>query len=420
MNLKKWLTVVLFCAPVWLFSQTAAQPASPAAVTAAQPAGTITDIVITGLKRTKPHIARYPLEQFIGRDAASLDLNEVRGAVIGTGVLEPAGITLEPAADGNGVVLHAAVEEKWSFVPMPMLMVSGNSAAGGLFLMDTNAFGLRDQFVAGGMYGTAGWMAMFMYNATPDRKGVPGWRTSFMYGRGDRQNVDSGERLLRHYKTDTLNASAGLDYPVTGFLGLSFGFSYSDISITERIFRAPENGLRSLGFTPALSLHTSSWDGYLSSEHSLSLSYTYNLALQGDSWQTVEARAVSAVPVVPGFVVSLRSAALWQPGGSAVVERHPALANILPGSFVAAHYASFQAGMEKYLVRTRFGTLSVIGAWQTVFASAGDTGDTFDHGPVAGMRFYLSRVAIPALGFGLGYNMNTGICQITFNVGMSF
>jgi hypothetical protein len=426
MNLRKLFVVFLFCAPVWLFCQTTAGTAASGSArsagekAAAPPAGKITDITITGLKRTKPHIARYPLEQFLGQNAADVDLNEVRGAVMETSVLEPVDVTLEETADKNGVVLHVTVEEKWSFIPMPMLAISGKNISAGLFLMDTNAFGLRDQAMIGGMYGTNAWTAMFMYNLTPDRKGIPGVRTSFMYNRGKRENLDRDEDLLRRYEADTLNAALGLSYSVNSLFGLSFGLSYSDIALTKRAFHAPKDGSRSIGFTPALSLRVSSWDGYLTAEQSLSLSYTYHLALKGDFWHTVEARAVSGFSAAPGFVISLRGAAAWRPGGNALAESHPHLADILPGSFAALHYASFQTGVEKHLFSSRYGILSVIGAWQAVFSSALQTGDTFDHGPIAGVRFYLRRIAVPALGFGFGYNMISARYQFALNMGMGF
>jgi hypothetical protein len=242
-----------------------------------------------------------------------------------------------------------------------------------------------------------------------------------MYSSRSRSDLDRDEDTLRRYDVNNIRASLGLlDYPLAGPVRASFSLSYNDSAIIKRIYYAPENDSRSVGFTPALSLRSSSWDGYLMAERSLSLSYTYHLALEGDPWHEARVNAVYGRSVTPGFIASIRGAALWRPNGNPLVEEHPRLADILPGNFAALHYASFQAGLEKCLARSRFGTLTIGGGWQTVFSSASRTGDTFDHGPMMGARYYLRRIAIPALGVGLAYNMASGIYQFSFNAGTSF
>jgi hypothetical protein len=383
---------------------------------------TITGIEITGLKRTRPHIARYPLEQFIGRDAAELDLKEVEAAVKDTGILEP--LSVELAETGEGLVLKVQVDEKWSIIPMPLVMAGSEGVSFGLFLADTNAFGLRDQAAAGGMYGSGGWMAMTMYNHTPDRKGPPGWMGAFMYNRRENEDTGRDKTVYRRYTADTLQGSLGLYYPFTGYLTGSARLSYTDISIVDNNggFNVPEEGARLLGFSSGASLRHSAWDGFLLAQQSLSLEYTFYLGLSGSSYHQLEFQGQYGKSLVPGFHLNFRGSALWKSGTEELYEEGPGQVHgdILPGSFAARDYAVISAGFEKYLVKTRHGTLSVLAAWQGVFSRGAISGDEFDHGPTGGIRFYLSRLAIPALGAGLAYNINSGLYQFTFNVGMSF
>jgi hypothetical protein len=401
--------------PVVLFAQTAKEDPL-AGFPMEHTAGIITSVEVRGLKRTKTKVTDYALGKFIGRDAGSLDINEVKAAVLDTGVLEPVSVEVLPE-DGRLLVY---VEEKWSFVPLPLVMVNSGGTNFGLFLADTNAFGLRDQIAIGGMYGSDGWMGMALYRNTPERDNFPGWNTAFMYSSQKKEDQDKREQILRSYEATFLQASFGLEYPLTRKLNLSLTFFFIDIQISDPVFNAPEEGGRNIGISPGIAFRFSSWDGYLLSERSLSLSYGYAPAFVGSSFHGPDMRFVFAFPVVPGFLASVKGEASVKAGAGRVFEGSPRGVDILPARFSALHYAGAQAGLEKYLFKTRLGTLSAFASWQAVFSSGSLSGETFDHGPAGGVRFYLSRIAIPALGFTVAYNMTTSLPQFSFSLGMGF
>ena len=389
-------------------------------------AGKVTAIEINGLKRTRLHIARYPLEKFLGRDGSTLDLNEVRAAVIETGILEPLEIELVEA--GDVLTLRIEVKEKWSVFPVPLVLANSGEVSFGLFFADTNAFGLRDTAALGGIYGNLGRMAVALYQHTPNRKGQPGWGTFFMYGRQEREDVDKDENAHRLYTADQLSATASLNYPFTEYFSGSFSLSFTDISLIEdpRDLNRPDSGARLLGFSPGLSIKDSQWDGFLLSRRSVSLSYGYNLALSGLSHHEAQLTSIYEQPLIPGFRFNFRSGLSWKseagPDTDSLYEEGPqrAQVDILPPKFSAMRYAGFSAGLEKYLFKVSWGTLSLMGAWQCVFSDGPISGVEFDHGPSVGTRFYLSSLALPAFGAGLAYNMNSGLFQFAFSIGMGF
>ena len=392
--------------------------------------GTITSIEITGLKRTRPHAARYPLEKFLGREGATLDLNEVMAAVKDTRILEPHEVELIETEEG--LTLHLTVEEKWSIFPVPMVMAGSGDYSFSIFLADTNALGLMDIAAAGGTYGSSGWMGMFMYRHTPNRKGPPGWNTFFMYSRRERKDLDRDERMYRRYTADQLRVSTGLNYPFTGFFSAYTNLSFTDISLkkTDNTFNPPGEGVRLLGFSPGLLFQHSLWDGYLLSQRNANASYSYNLALKGPSYHQMELRFVYEQPMIPGFRVNLRGGASWKsqirtgtdPGGNPLFEEGPnkAQVDILPRRFSALRYAGISAGLEKYIFKSRWGTLSIFGSWQCVTSYGPIAGLEFDHGPSGGIRFYLSRLALPAMGAGVAHNIISGRMQFAFSMGMEF
>ncbi|MCL1813295.1 MAG: hypothetical protein FWG29_07220 [Treponema sp.] len=384
------------------------------------PSGYISSIDIIGLRRTKNHVAHYPLEKYIGREASSLDLNEVYATVKDTGILEL--VSAELIETEEGIVLRLIVKEKWALFPVPLVLAGSGGSNFGFFLVDRNAFGLMDQAVIGGMYGTGGITAVAMYNHAPNQKGQPGWNSLFMYGRREREDQDKDEKTQRLYTTDQLRFSFGLYYPFTGHFTGSAALSFSHISLQKKDINPPPDGAMLLGFTPGVSLRSSDWDGYLLSQQSLSLTYHYNFAIQGTSYHQMELRAVYEKSIIPGFRLAVKGGAVWTPGSDPLNEGGPqrAQVDILPRNFSARHYAGFSAGLEKHLVKFQMGALSVLGLWQCVYSDGPISGNEFDYGPSGGLRFYLSQLALPAMGANVAYNLNSGLYQFSFYLGMDF
>jgi hypothetical protein len=383
---------------------------------------TITSIEITGLKRTKPHVARYPLEKFLGLETEAFDENEVFAVIKDMGVLEP--VSVELAETDDGYILKVTVEEKWSIFPFPFMMVDSGKYDFGLFLVDLNTFGARDNLILGGIYGSNGWNIISIYNHTPRRARMPGWTGFFMYSQHENEDMDKNEVLRRRYAADRIYASLGVNYPFTELFTGSFSVSFSDTSLKDRgsPLNPPATGMTLLTFSPNLSLRSRNWDGFLLSQKSLSLEYNYNHAFYGSSFHQIEARGIFEQSFVPGFRLNLKGAGVWRTGTSPLNESgpHSALVSILPRDFSALQYAGFSAGLEKHIYKASWGTLSVHGSWQGVFCDGPISGFDFNHGPAAGLLFYLSRVAIPAIGGGVAYNMNTGLFQAAFSIGMAF
>ncbi|MCL2881107.1 MAG: hypothetical protein FWF29_12760, partial [Treponema sp.] len=167
----------------------------------------IISIQINGLKRTKPYIAHNPLEKFLGRDGSVLDLNEVEAAVRDTGILEPAKIELIETE--NGMILYVDMLEKWTIIPYPVLSIVPGAYTMGLYIIDNNFLGIRDQAAIGGTFGTPGWLVMATYSHRQNRRGLPGWNASFSFNRGNRVDQDRNLTVHRYYFTDQLYFSFG-------------------------------------------------------------------------------------------------------------------------------------------------------------------------------------------------------------------
>jgi hypothetical protein len=132
-------------------------------------------------------------------------------------------------------------------------------------------------------------------------------------------------------------------------------------------------------------------------------------------------RGIFEKSIVPGFRTSIRSGLLWEPLVPVLFESPPSAAEvaILPRSFSARHYAGLSLGLEKYLFTMSFGTCSVLTAWQMVYSHGSILKDQFDYGISGAVFFYMSKLAIPALGVGAAYNIPAEYFQFSFSLGMS-
>jgi hypothetical protein len=113
---------------------------------------------------------------------------------------------------------------------------------------------------------------------------------------------------------------------------------------------------------------------------------------------------------------------IYEPDAGPLFESGPGSArvNILPNAFSAQHYMGFSLGLEKYLFKFFFGTLSLLTSWQMVYSYGPILEAQFDQGVAASMSLYLSKVAIPAMGAGVAYNITHQKFQFSFSMGMSF
>jgi hypothetical protein len=384
----------------------------------------ITAIVISGLKRTKPAVAEKPLKKFLGQEGDSLDIDEVFAAIKDTGILEPISVSVEDDGNGQGKILTIEVKEKWAIFPLPVVMVSSDVLNFGGFFVDTNAFGLNDKFFLGGMYSSNGWMLGGGYMHTSLREWFPGWNGSVFFSKNEQHNTDQKKQDLRKFNLDSIVASAGITYPFMDIFSGSLNVSYHEIILRDHDepLRAPETGSHTLGIGAEIGVRKINWDGFLLSEQSASVRYTYMIGISSPSFHSVNLQGIYQQSLIPGFRINVQTGIVYDPGVPILFESSPlsAKVNILPSSFSAQHYAGASLGIEKYLFKFSFGTLSALASYQVVYAYGSILEHTFDHGVFGAVSFYLSNLAIPAFGIGLAYNIAADYLQASFSLGMSF
>jgi hypothetical protein len=185
---------------------------------------------------------------------------------------------------------------------------------------------------------------------------------------------------------------------------------------------APDEGSQSVDIGSEIEIRKSSYDGYLLSQESASLEYAFIAGIDSPSFHRIRWRGIYEKSLVPGFRLVFRAGGIYAPGAPVLYETGPSAAeiSILPRSFSARHYAGASLGLEKYLFKISAGTLSVLASYQGGYSRGDLLGNQFDQGIAGGVSFYLSRLAIPAVGLGLAYNLSAAYFQGSFNMGMTF
>ena len=381
----------------------------------------ITALSITGLRRTRLSTAQRPLRKFIGLKASQVNIDEVWAAILEMEILEPLSVKVE------GEILVVEVREKWSIFPVPLVMGGSWGVSGGLAFYDANAFGLNDKFFLAGIFSSASWSASAGYIHASRGGLFPGLNGMVVFRSGEQNDRDQKNKNLRIFELDTLSFNLGIVFnPLEKFDPLStsalFSFENKTLRNTEKAMNGPDSDLRLFGTGMELALRKSSWDGYLLSQQSASLRYVYKTSFDGLSFHSLRFRGTWEQSLVPGFRLVVRTGLVFEPDVPVLFESSPSAAQvaILPRYFSARNYTGISAGMEKYILKIPSGTFSVAGAYQFVYSRGSVLGDSVDHGPVGMLFFYLRRLAIPALGLGVAYNVKENYIQGSFSFGMSF
>jgi hypothetical protein len=387
----------------------------------------ITAISVSGLKRTKPWIIEGPLQKFIGKDAGSIDTNEVYAIIQSTGVVEPLSVEMADNQEGDGKTLVVTARDKWSIIPIPIVTVNSGGWGAGAVLLDTNAFGVKDTAMAVGMYSPGDLMVSLMYINTPDGVGDFGWNVSGMFTMRENTDKDqAGTQILRSYNSMAINPGAGFSHQLSEILTPSIGLAYKYVMLREsdNPVNAPVDDVHGITFSPGINIQWPGiWDGYFLNEKKISVKYDYTL-VAGDT--DVHAGSLNAAfnhSFIPGFRAIANSGIVFAtPSASPFFASTQinANVNILSPKYSAVNFAGLSLGLEKSLFKFKFGTLSISAAYQAVYSDGDLLAHQLDHGPVAMLLLYLNRVALPGVGLGGAYNVARNAWQYAVNVGVTF
>jgi hypothetical protein len=92
----------------------------------------------------------------------------------------------------------------------------------------------------------------------------------------------------------------------------------------------------------------------------------------------------------------------------------------LPDDFIADAAAAALASFEYLIVSFSWGAITAQAGYEAGVFSLDDATPSYAHGPGGGARLYLAKIALPALGLDVYYNVKTGETKASMYMGLSF
>ncbi len=360
----------------------------------------IGNITISGLKRTRESVIYNILEVEEG-DCFSLFHEEVfTQEILKTGILIPGEITYREYKDY--IDINIEIKEKWTFIPIPIVSLSEENQFYGLVLLEQNFLGLRKLlFVQSGYSTLVGFSGGIIYR---DMDILPG--DLYLLAGGFLSN-DSDDSYLhssgffgvgKEFTKLKLQSQFKYDHFLfdnsrqNQFISNPFNFTYNDLFYTSTI----QTGTKfSLTLTPG-------WDieGYvmffkLNSSISYSKEIFKNLYLSG----RLSSQFLDSPTLLEGY---------W--GGSDNSRTLvPVLSDQYTGASVLFEYVFLDFGSAVISSMIQY----ELGGYQ----HDSDNWNVYT-GPGAGLRLYLKKIAMPAIGFDVAYSTINNDFLFTLTMGM--
>lgn len=372
----------------------------------------ITDIQVQGLKRTKPEVLLEKLEKFKGIDSSAFDKKKLEAE------LEKTQLFSLTDASISGSTLHITVEEKFALLPIPFAYLSSDSWGGGLVVMDSNAFGIMDQAAVGGFITSSGWRVLASYSHIQKEHSPFGWNLAVNGGKSKTKIRNDEGDLLLSYDNQVFGASAGINRRLTPWLkgSVSSGVNICDVDGGD-----PASEMV-IPLTASLTASTASWDGTFLNTTYLTTSATYNFSQWHDNYCTLAAKAGYEQHLVQRLRLIAQAGVYHSPDVPVVFSpnQNAAQVYLLSSACRVSSIAGAGAGLEWGIANTRFGVPSLYIQYQTVWAEGIMSDNIFGHGPVAGFKFYLKKIAFPAVDIFTVYNVKTGLIRTSAGAGFSY
>lgn len=332
------------------------------------------------------------------------------------------------APDSEAVRLILAVEDKWTLIPVPFFSSDGDSVMGGLIAIESNLLGTGKQLISGAMGGTEG-LSGFAVFADPALLGS-NWQLSLSASGGvgsEEIATPDGETALEFD-----NNSYG------GSFGLGYRFSNRfEAGLRVRIEQHELGGISGPASTGLGSAQLTDEIGELQQQLGLQARYDatvpYGSLLQGfetaaravyslvEDSPSVDAQASYNLPTTAGQRLRLLAAGGY--GQRSVISEEPVSGRdgfrSLPfGKATADDYWSTALAYDIPVLTQGWGAMVISSFYEQGWYRSSAVGQFDFYGPGAGFRIYLRRIAIPALGVDVAYNLQSDRTVFSVAVGM--
>jgi hypothetical protein len=396
---------------------------------------------VEGLTRTKLSVIEPCYLPYIGRPYESFPQEELIQDLRELGIFNPEIKVFPeevPRAEGSGVYIVIVLEEKWTLLPFPFAgAASDGSVYGGVGLLETNFLGYNKKIYAMGLWSTRGMQGMFGYTDPSLFDSDLGLNLTFGGSINERELVNEKEALWQNYESTDISARGGFTWKLSDFINIGIQAKYLERGVNknfESTFSPPDSA-RVIQAGPSFQYADLTYGSVLVYGFSFRAQYEYAHCLtpEGASYHQYEANLRRQIELPDGHRLGFSASGLYVQDAPLVMESEIGgnMLKTLPDGLIADAAAAAQVNLEFILARFSWGALTAQAAYEAgVFSrrvlrehsslSEGVDGSSYSHGPGAGIRVYLAKIAMPALGVDVYYNVRTGTTYSSVSMGLSF
>ncbi len=338
--------------------------------------------------------------------------------LIKSGLFARSSVGVEALPDRT-VKLSIEVEEKWTLLPIPVFFTDGDSIMGGVVVIESNLAGTAKNLISGVMGGTDG-LSVFAVYVDPAVL-QSSWKITLSGAAGTQEEeIDTPDGEFAYLiQGESLSASFGLGYAFGESLEIGSRVRFQEyIADTVEGIALPADTYLEQQFGLQGRWDTTRPYGALLKGIDVSLE---GALLFQSSEYTAKGKAEYFVPTIAGQRLRL----LLQGGYGEKpfyledpVSGQDGFRTLPFGKATADDYVSISTGYDVPVLERGWGALVLTGFYELGWYSASYIGSHLFQGPGGGFRIYLRKVAVPALGLDLAYNLESDALVFSVALGM--
>ena len=385
----------------------------------------VSAIKIEGLGRTKESYMLSVLEKYVGISESRINLQEVKVTLEELELFSETEVSIQK--DGNGAtVLFIKVKEKLSFIPIPFFMYSSSTGfMGGAFVMDTNAFGIRDNYVVGGVFSKNIQLALMAYSRPSRDIRHPGFTVGASFNHRDNEEKNLSGRKIFEYNAMGGSVYASVSDKITAHSKINAGlrYSYTNVNVNKKYSEYKEKVKSFHAVTPGVGWEASfsSLNEWFLSVKSFSIDGGVTVLTSGSCAESLGLKLSIQHPLPVTRLRVLTQYAIYLSNDLPIPLRPTQMVvgtTIMPDKFHGTKMGGADLGLEAGILNTKYVMFSAYGLLEQFAGEDFDGSFVMNFGYSTGLKMYLKKIAIPAIAVGVSHNLMQNEIKFSATIGM--